>query len=114
MVRLEGMEFKAFHGCLESERKEGNRFRVDLEYDYDISKASETDDLTFAVDYSAVYDTVAGEMGKQSYLLENVATRIARAVKTGFPRITSGRVTVTKFNPPIDGFAESSSVSVDF
>lgn len=114
MIRLDGMEFKAFHGCLESERKEGNRFRVDLEYDYDISKAAETDDLAFAVDYSAVYDTIAAEMGKQSCLLENVAARIARAVRTGFPRITSGKVTVTKFNPPLDGFTESSSVSIDF
>ena len=114
MVRLDGMEFKAFHGCLESERTNGNRFRVDLEYDYDLTRAAATDNLEYAVDYSAVYSTVAAEMKKQSYLLENVAARIASAVKSGFPRIKSGKVTVTKFNPPLDGVAESSSVSVDF
>ena len=29
-IELTGMEFHAFHGCLEQERKEGNTFVVDF------------------------------------------------------------------------------------
>ena len=30
VMELNGMEFHAFHGCLESERREGNLFVVDF------------------------------------------------------------------------------------
>lgn len=113
MVRLTGMEFKAFHGCLESERTEGNRFGVDVEYDYDLSAAAMSDDIADAVDYSMIYDIVRREMEIPSNLLENVAYRISVAVRKTFPSITSGRVTVTKYNPPVGGKTESSSVTID-
>lgn len=114
MVRLTGMEFKAFHGCLESERTEGNKFGVDIEYNYDISTAAISDDIADAVDYSQIYAIVRREMAIPSNLLENVAHRISTAVRETFPRITSGRVTVTKYNPPVGGKTESSSVTMDF
>lgn len=114
MVRLEGMEFRAFHGCLDSERTEGNRFRVDVAYDYDLSAAAISDDIADAVDYSAIYGIVKREMGRRANLLEKVACRIAEAIKKDFPKILSGSVTVTKFNPPVGGPVESSSVTIDF
>ena len=30
IIELEGMEFHAYHGCLEKERREGNTFLVDF------------------------------------------------------------------------------------
>ena len=83
-VELSGMEFHAFHGCFESERREGNLFKVDLSFRYDVSAAAQSDDLEAAVDYGAVYDVVAREMAIPSNLLENVAWRIREAVSAGF------------------------------
>ena len=42
MVRLNNMQFYGYHGCLEHEQKDGNWFRVDLAYDYDMRKAART------------------------------------------------------------------------
>ncbi len=114
MVRLSGMKFRAFHGCLESERTEGNLFSVDVEYDYDLSTAAQSDDIADAVDYSQIYAIVRREMEIPSNLMENVVRRISEAVSKAFPQITSGRVTVTKYNPPVGGETESSSVTIDF
>lgn len=114
MVRLNGMEFYAYHGCLESERRDGNRFRVDIEYDYDMGRAASSDDLSEAVSYADIYGIVKQQMAVPSNLLENVAYRILEAIKAAFPKITSASVTVTKFNPPVGGETGSASVTYSF
>lgn len=114
MVRLDSMTFYANHGCLEIERLEGNTFTVDLQYDYPMQEAAETDDLSKAVDYSRIYDVVKSQMEIPSNLLENVAWRILEAIKVSFPQITSAQVTVAKFNPPLNGRVRSSSVTMKY
>jgi dihydroneopterin aldolase len=111
-IKLNGMQFYAYHGCLESERREGNRFSVDLECGYSVASAAESDNLSDAVDYARIYDIVKAEMAIPSNLLENVAWRILAKVRGHFPAISEAIVTVTKFNPPLDGDVESSSVTL--
>jgi len=108
------MEFYAFHGCLDEERRDGNRFCVDIEFEYDMRKAAVTDDVHHAVDYSSVYDLVKQQMAKPSNLLENVAWRILTSIRQSFPAIGGALVTVTKFNPPVGGKVEKSSVTMSF
>ena len=43
VIELEGMEFKAFHGVLESEKINGNLFVVDFRGEVDMSKAAGSD-----------------------------------------------------------------------
>ena len=112
MVRLNNMEFYAYHGCLESERREGNRFRVDFAYDYDMRKAALSDELREAIDYSIIYGIIRDEMQQPANLLEHLATRMLNALTNHFPRIEYAELTVTKYNPPLDGKVESTSVTV--
>lgn len=72
IMELSGMEFHAFHGCLEQERLEGNRFVVDLKARYRLGKAAQSDDLADAYDYGRIYQIVAEQMQTPSMLLENV------------------------------------------
>lgn len=51
IIELEGMEFHAFHGCLEKERREGNTFLVDFHAETELKKAVKTDDLRETADY---------------------------------------------------------------
>lgn len=111
-VELIGMEFFARHGCLEEERLEGNTFRVDVEYVYDGSEAALTDDLTAAVDYSAVYPVVKREMDIPSNLLERVAYRIKTSIEREIPGIRDVKVRVLKKNPPVGGPCEWSGVTL--
>lgn len=112
LIELTGMRFEAFHGCLPEEREKGNVFVVDFSCNYDLQKASESDDLADTMDYGAVYDIVAREMAEPSNLLENVAWRIARSIRASFPEAADIRVCVSKRNPPVAGQADWSKVTV--
>ena len=80
IIELLGMEFHAFHGCLEQERKEGNTFIVDFLGRRNVRKAARSDMLEDTADYGTIYRLVASEMEKPSNLLENLAGRIATAI----------------------------------
>ena len=110
-IELTGMEFHAFHGCLESERKEGNTFVVDFLGKVDARKAAESDDLADTPDYSKVYEIVAAEMAKPSNLLENVAGRIVDAVGCAGLGFRFIKVRVSKKNPPVGGVCAWSRVT---
>lgn len=111
-IELLGMEFHAFHGCLPEERAAGNRFVVDFRCEYDIEKASRSDRLEDTLNYAEVYDIVAREMSIPSDLLEHVAGRIARALKESHPELGAFSVSVAKQNPPVQGKAAWSRVTV--
>ena len=111
-IELTGMEFHAFHGCLESERKEGNTFLVDFLGKGNFRKAAKSDDLKDTPDYSKVYEIVAAEMAKPSNLLENVAARIVNAIDKAGMGFRFVQVRVSKKNPPVGGACAWSSVTV--
>lgn len=113
-MRLNNMEFYAFHGCLEHEKVRGNRFRVDFECEYDMAAAAQSDSIEDAVNYESIYNLIKGEMGIQANLLEHLAHRILSTIKREFPMLESATVTVTKFNPPVVGQVESSSITLSY
>lgn len=113
-IELTGMEFHAFHGCLEQERKEGNTFVVDFRGKRDGKKAAKTDDLKNTADYSQIYEIVAAEMAKPSNLLENVAGRIVDAIMAADFGFWFVQVRVSKKNPPVGGTCSWSRVTATF
>ena len=110
-IELVGMEFHAFHGCLEEERREGNTFMVDFRGKADLKKAAKSDNLEDTIDYSKVYEIVAAEMAKPSNLLENVAARIVDAVNRAELGFWFVQVRVSKKNPPVGGICSWSRVT---
>ena len=113
-IELLGMNFTACHGCLPEERRDGNRFIVDFKAQYDLRKAVKSDALEDTLDYGGIYDIVAAEMAVPSNLLEHVAGRIATAIKAAHPELKHFSVSVTKFNPPVKGPADSSRVTIEY
>ncbi len=112
IIELEGMEFKAYHGCLEQEKVRGNVFTVDFRGELDLSAAAESDNLNDTLNYGEVYEIVAYEMSIPSELLENVAGRIVKAVADRFPQLVSFSIRVSKKRPPVDGVAQWSRVTL--
>ncbi|MBO4264407.1 MAG: dihydroneopterin aldolase [Bacteroidales bacterium] len=110
-IELKGLQFKAFHGCLPREKRRGNRFLADVRFEYVITDAAESDELADAVDYSRIYEIVAGEMAQPSNLLENVAGRILVAIEAAYPELENIEVTVSKKNPPLGGRCEWARVT---
>ena len=113
-LELEGMEFRARHGCLERERIVGNDFVVDFRGEIDMSAAAERDNLEDAVNYALIYEAVAEEMRKPSDLLEHVAGRIVNVLANRFPEFVSFSVRVSKKRPPVAGVVQWSRVTLYF
>ncbi|MBR2064688.1 MAG: dihydroneopterin aldolase [Bacteroidales bacterium] len=112
IIELEGMEFKAYHGCLEQEKVRGNSFTVDFKGEIDLSLAAESDNLNDTVNYGEIFEIVSEEMSIPSELLENVAGRIVKAIEKRFPQFISFSVRVSKKRPPVDGIAQWSRVTL--
>lgn len=111
-IELEGMEFKAYHGCLEREKVVGNDFVVDFRGEMDMSAAAESDDLRDAVNYAEIYEVIKEEMAKPSNLLEHVTGRIVKALEEKFPQFISFSVRVSKKRPPVSGVVQWSRITM--
>ena len=111
-IELEGMEFRAQHGCLDREKVVGNDFVVDFRGDVDMAAAMESDNLEDAVNYALIYNVVAREMAQPSDLLEHVAGRIKKAIAAKFPQFVSFSVRVSKKRPPVDGVVQWSRITI--
>jgi dihydroneopterin aldolase len=95
-IELAGIELFAFHGVLEEERRDGQRFVVDVELDVEDETSAATDRIEDAVDYRDVVAAVVEVSDARAYhLLEALATALAEALATRFP-VTRVRVRVRK------------------
>lgn len=113
-IELEGMEFHAFHGCLEHEKAAGNLFTVDFRGKVDMGKAIGSDNLDDALNYALIYEVISKEMAVRSDLLEHVAGRIRSSLRESFPQLLSFSVRVSKRRPPVDGVVLWSRVTLHF
>ena len=103
VIRLRDMLFHAHHGVFDYEKTEGNTFRVTVCLTTPNMADAEADDIGSTLDYRGVYEIVAREMEQPSDLIEHVAWRIQKALKTAFPEAQEVRVVVGKKNPPLGG-----------
>ncbi len=80
-IILSGMEFYGYHGALPAEQELGQRFIVDLEISCRLDFPARLDELGETIDYSEVFDLVAGIVQEERYnLIEALAERIARVI----------------------------------
>ncbi|HDR90087.1 MAG TPA: dihydroneopterin aldolase [Bacteroidetes bacterium] len=112
VIRIENMEFYAYHGHFREEQIVGNRFLVDLSLETDMTLPSSTDNLRDAVNYQKAYEIVKREMQKKSHLLEHIASRILDALYDELTGIDRATIKVSKMNPPVGGRVECVSVTL--
>lgn len=102
-IRLEQMEFRAFHGCYDLEQKVGNRFNVELTITTELGSVADEDAVEKAVNYLTVYEVVREQMTITQRTIERVAQNIIRAVKENFPQVVEVECCVSKLAPPLGG-----------
>lgn len=110
-IRLNEMDFYAYHGCHQEEQIAGNYFKVNLVLETDMEKVSASDDLCDALNYAEVYGLVKQEMDIRSHLLEHVCARILNRLFAHFPQLQHAEIELAKLNPPVGGKVKSVSVS---
>lgn len=112
-IVLDRMEFRAFHGCYELERRVGNRFTVDLTLRAELGSAAEEDRVDKTVNYLTVYEIVRAQMQVTQHTIERVAANIIDALYAAFPQLVQVRCTVSKLAPPLGGKVAKVSVVLE-
>jgi len=96
-----GIEAVGHHGVLDVERREGQRFVVDLVLGLDTRPAARSDDLRDTVDYgSLVAEVVHAVENDPVDLVETLAQRVADVCLRD-PRVEWTEVTVHKPEAPV-------------
>jgi dihydroneopterin aldolase len=112
ILRVTGIEVFAHHGVFESERREGQTFRVDLALGVDTAEAAASDDLDRTVDYgSLVTDVVAAVASDPVDLIETVAERVA-GVCLARGAVLWTEVTVHKPQAPIEATFDDVALTI--
>jgi dihydroneopterin aldolase len=111
-IALEGMEFFAYHGYYQEERKTGNRYSVDISVEANLEQAAEEDSLRETVNYEKLYHMVSEAMQQPSKLLEHIGHRLAEQTFRDFPEVATVEVSVSKFNPPVGGVCRRAVVTL--
>ncbi len=102
-VEINGVKVTACHGVLAKEKVTPQEFLIDICFDYDLTKASESDDIENAVNYAEVCETAYEVCAKNSFnLIEKLARETAFSVAEKFPAIQNISVTVHKPHAPVD------------
>lgn len=111
-ISLEGLEFFAYHGFYQEERKIGNKFSVDLTIEVDFTQAAQADKLSATVDYESLYKIVQKVMIQPAKLLEHIGYTIIDEIAASFPQVKAVEVSVAKHNPPVGGVCKWAKVKL--
>ena len=113
-IILENIKIYAYHGVLPEEKILGTFYIVNAEIVADITKAAETDDLNDTINYALINDIIHAEMKISSELLEHVAGRIIRKIKSEFAQVQKVKVKITKTKPPMKGVKNTKAIKVPY
>lgn len=112
-IKLDRMEFRAYHGCYALEQQVGNRFTVDLEIITELGVVAEEDCVEKAVNYLTVYEITSRQMMRTQRTIERVAMNIIEALYEAFPQIRHISCEVAKLAPPLGGKLKKVSVKLE-
>jgi dihydroneopterin aldolase len=100
-ITLTGLELHGHHGVFADEKRDGQRFVVDITIWLDLTAAAASDDLTRTVNYGELAELASGVVtGPSRDLIETVAAEIADEVMRRYP-VHATEVTVHKPSAPI-------------
>jgi len=108
-ILLEGMEFYAFHGVMDEERKIGGRYVVNLSVSVPDESGAD-DNINSTINYQLLYDIVKNVLHENSNLIEYLAHQIIRAIYERFTNVTNVKIHLYKYNPPVGGQVERAGI----
>jgi len=106
-LTIKNLEFYAFHGVKDEEKKLGGRYQMDLELYYDSTDAIANDKLSSALNFEDILYTIAGELSQKNFnLIETLAHQILSVVSDNYPILSKATVRIRKFNIPFKGILD--------
>lgn len=112
-IYIKGLDVFAYHGVMPKEKRDGQRFVLDITLDCDLLKAGQTDRLEDTVDYTAVMDAAVQAMTESSYdLIERAASRTAEAILRAEEKVEKVTLCLRKPEAPIDKIFDYVAVEI--
>ena len=112
IIEIRGLRCRGRQGTTDEERLKEQDYLVDVWITADVERAVAKDDLTEAIDISAIAEAVRTSVAERPRtLVERIAGDVARALLARFPRASETRVRVTKPHPAGLG-ADAESVEI--
>ncbi|MCB0479850.1 MAG: dihydroneopterin aldolase [Flavobacteriales bacterium] len=112
-ISVHGLKIHGFHGMYPIEEQEGNEFELDIDISMDLYHAANSDDIDDTLDYSKIIDIAKREMAIRSKLLEHVALRLIKAIRSESGDINRVKVTIKKLTARIDAKFDAVSITID-
>ncbi len=113
-VSIRGLRCRARQGTTPEERERENDYLVDVSVHADLRDAVESDDVSKAIDISAIAGTVRETMAaRPRALVERMAADVAASLLARFPEADEVRARVEKQEPEgLDAAAESVEIAI--
>lgn len=112
-IRIKNLEIFAYHGVLEEEKKNGQKFYVDATLKTDFLQAAKEDNLSLSTHYGEVCLQIKESMTHKSHdLIESVARKVAEDILVKFPLVDEITLELKKPFAPIPLEFESVSVAL--
>jgi 7,8-dihydroneopterin aldolase/epimerase/oxygenase len=109
-VSIRELRVAAVIGVLDWEREIEQTLTINVEMAADVRKAAASDDISDALDYSAVAGTISGTVRDGKFrLIETAAERVAERLLTTYP-VSWLRLEVRK---PIDANAYTAVITIE-
>lgn len=111
-VILNNLEFFAYHGLYDFEKRDGGTFFVDIEVEEPVRSSYET--LDDVINYEELFSVAEARMAEPKEFIEEVARLILSDIKHRFPLALKASVKLTKASPPIKGMKGNACVVCSF
>ena len=109
-VALNNLQFFAFHGVLEEERKIGNNYLVDVSLEFH-ENAEVITHINDTINYEYIYQLIRKRMTVPTPLLETIVMETGNQIHNEFPDLKSIFISIKKMHPPIEGIQGAAEVS---
>ncbi len=106
------MVFYGYHGVAEQEKILGGKFEVDVELEFDMTRAIRSDHLPDTISYEDIYHLVEKVVTESKfYLLEALAGHILKTIFLKYP-VNVVTVRIRKPNAPVKGVLDTVEVEI--
>lgn len=101
-ITLKSLEFQGKHGYYDEERREGNRFELDIIAKGNFKAAIDDNNLDLTFNYEIVKETAESVFnGPSEKLIETLCDRIGNEIFKRSTAVKELTVSLRKMNPPI-------------
>ena len=101
-IKIRQLEVFAYHGCMEEEKINGQKFYIDMDLCTDMRKSGVSDELEETVNYAEVCSFVDKYLKEHRFnLIEAAAEHTVRELLKRFPKIKGADMTINKPSAPI-------------